>query len=389
MNELHQGLILLIKSAVLEQPFALPEGFNLEAAAGLIKKHNILTLAYDGALRCGISAQNTVMRTFFQGYCRAMQTSERQMSAFARLCSAFDEHGIDYMPLKGVNLKGLYAKPELRPMGDADVLIRMEQYEIIIPIMQSLGYTADGETDHELPWRSSELYLELHKCLIPSYNRDYYAYFGDGWQRAVRQSGTRYAMSGEDSFVYLFTHFAKHFRDGGIGCRHVVDLWQYRRKNPDLDEAYIRRELDKLQLLEFYGNTCRLISAWFDNGPRDDRTEFMSEFIFASGSWGSMESRVVSAVVRDAEYSGVHFSGKLVYLLQVLFPPLVVLRSKYTVLQKYPWMLPFVWVVRPFYKLLFELRSLGKRKAQLDAVSREKLLQRRQVLKNLGLTYRE
>lgn len=389
MNVLHQGIILLLKSAVEQQSFKLPEDFSMEDALSLIKNHHIITLAYDGALRCGVSAQHSVMRSFFQAYCRAMQSSERQMRAFRRLCSAFDEYGIDYMPLKGVNLKALYPKPELRPMGDADVLIRMDQYERIIPIMHSLGYVEEGESDHELPWRSEELYLELHKCLIPSYNRDYYAYFGDGWQLAVQQSGSRYAMSAEDTFVYLFVHFAKHFRDGGIGCRHVVDLWLYRRKNPDLNEEYIKTELSKLHLLEFYENTCLLLAAWFDGGQMNDKTEFMSEFIFASGSWGSMEARVVSSVLRSAEYSAAGFSGKLTYLLQTAFPPLVMLRSKYTVLKKHPWMLPLVWVVRPFYKLLFEFRTLDKRKTEYDSISQEKISQRRQVLMNLGLEYQK
>lgn len=39
---------------------------------------------------------------------------------------AFDAGGIDYMPLKGSILKDLYPRHEMRMMGDADILIRME-----------------------------------------------------------------------------------------------------------------------------------------------------------------------------------------------------------------------------------------------------------------------
>ena len=39
-----------------------------------------------------------------------------------------EENGIDYLPLKGYNLKKLYPKPELRTMGDADVLIRLADF---------------------------------------------------------------------------------------------------------------------------------------------------------------------------------------------------------------------------------------------------------------------
>ena len=58
-------------------------------------------------------------------------------------------------------------------------------------------------------------------------------------------------MTPEDEFIYLFTHFAKHYRDGGIGCRYVVDLWVFLRNNPTMDPEKIKRELDKLQLREF------------------------------------------------------------------------------------------------------------------------------------------
>ena len=74
--------------------------------------------------------------------------------------------------------------------------------------MVDLGFVQGSESDHEYVWKSKSLLLELHKCLIPSYNKDYYAYFGDGWGKAVLCEGSkyRYEMSKEDQFVYLFCH---------------------------------------------------------------------------------------------------------------------------------------------------------------------------------------
>ena len=70
--------------------------------------------------------------------------------------------------LKGCNLKRLYPQPELRLMADADILIRMEQYDQIKSVMQSLGFACERESDHEFIWRTKGLYLELHKRLLPS-----------------------------------------------------------------------------------------------------------------------------------------------------------------------------------------------------------------------------
>ena len=55
-----------------------------------------------------------------------------------------------------------------------DILIRPEQYDRIVPILEQLNFREKNETDHELVWIHDDLYLELHKRLIPSYNKDFY-----------------------------------------------------------------------------------------------------------------------------------------------------------------------------------------------------------------------
>lgn len=387
MNVAQQGIIMLLKSAITGEELALPEGFDIEAAYPQIKRHHMITMIYDGAVRCGVSRQTPVMQKLFQSYCKAMLVSEGQMREIGRIFAAFDENGVDYMPLKGSKMKALYPKPELRIMGDADILIRMEQYEKIIPIMESLGFTAKLESDHELIWQSDSLYLELHKRLIPSYNEDFYAYFGDGWQMGKCKDGTRYSMTTEDEFIYLFTHFAKHFRDGGIGCRHVVDLWVYLRANPDMNEAMVRAELEKLQLLDFYGNIRRLIAVWFEDVPTDDKIEFITEFVFASGSWGQMGSGILSQAVKNAKHSMPGVSGRMQYILEHLFPSVEGVREKYTILKKAPWLLPAVWVYRPFYKLLVEPKTLKQHGKNLDTLSQENLETRQHLLNYVGLDY--
>lgn len=387
MNETQKGILALLKSAVTEQPQPLPEGFDIEAAAPLIRSHHMATLAYEGAVRCGLSLQHPVMKKLRQSYCKAMLISEGQMAELGRVFAAFDENGIDYMPLKGCNMKSLYPKPELRMMGDADVLIRMEQYPRIVPIMGSLGFSHKSETDHELIWTTDSLYLELHKRLIPSYNLDLNSYFGDGWQFARPTSGSRWDMSPEDAFVFLFSHFAKHYRDGGIGCRHVVDLWVYLRSHPNLDQNAVCAALERLKLREFYDNIIRLLELWFGEGARDARLDYLSEYIFSSGSWGQMDEHIISEGVRDMHRTGSAAAVKLRYLWLTAFPGLEEMKLKYTVLQKAPWLLPAVWLVRPFYKVFWERDFIDRYKHALENYSHKKLDARQQMLNYVGLDY--
>ena len=387
MKQSHIGILTLLKSAIIQQKIALPEGFQLQDADDHINRHHIASLIYEGALLCNIPQNDIRLLQLFQKYCKALQVSERQLRELERIYNAFEENGIDYMPLKGCKMKALYPKPELRNMGDADILIRTEQYDKIRSVMQSLQFTEGEETVHELVWKSDALYLELHKHLIPSYNRDFYGYFGEGWARAKLLRGTQYTMTPEDEFIFLFTHFAKHYRDGGIGCRHVVDLWVFLRSHPELDLDYIQTELKKLQLLDFYRNIRRLISTWFEDQESDSRTDFLTEFIFASGSFGQIENRVLSRAVRDANHSVLGFSGKLLYLWQTAFPGIKILREKYTILKKHPYMLPLVWLIRPFYKVLFEWRSLRQQQRNLAAFDEDGMENHQKMLHYVGLDY--
>ena len=387
MDHQQKGLLTLIRSAITSQPLPLPEGFDLEGTHNQIKYHEIVPLTYEGALLCGISKKTPAMNLLFQDYCRFFMRSEEQMQAIGRIYAAFDANKIDYLPVKGCNMKPLYPKPELRVMGDADILIRMEQYSQIVPIMESLGFEATQESDHEYIWRSKELYLELHKRLIPSYNKDFYSYFGDGWRLAKIQEGCRYRMLPEDEFIYLFTHFAKHYRDGGIGCRQVVDLWIFRRAFPQLDEAYIKQELEKLQLFRFYQNICHLIEVWFQDGQADETTDFISDFIFQSGTWGTAHSHVLSSEVKNKKIAGSAKGGKLRTVCSVVFPTALSMQKEFPVLKSAPYLRPVLWPVHWGKTILFRRDAIQKRLNQWNGASAEEITPYEQALNYVGLDF--
>ena len=387
MNTLQWGILLMLKSAVTGESYPLPEGFSLEDALPIIKKHHLTTLVYQGGSCCGLNEMSPAMLELLQGYCKQMMRSEAQVTAIEKLCAVFEEKGIDYMPLKGCNMKGRYPKPELRIMGDADILIRTEQYEAIRTVMESLGYTPVVESNHEYVWKSPELLLELHKRLIPSYNEDYYAYFGDGWRLAKRHESFRYAMTPEDEWIYLFTHFATHYRDGGIGCRHVLDLWVYLRSCPGLDADYIRRELGKLRLLEFYENVRRLLDLWFGQGAEDNRLAMMTDFIFDSGSWGKWESHVLAAEMKNRAAAGSSRAGRIRSVCQLLFPSARSMALRYPILEKMPWLLPVMWPVRWVDAALFRRERVMRKHQAFRSATAEKVDGYQRAMNYVGLDF--
>ena len=359
MNTVQQLIITLLKSAVTGEGLSLPEGVSLADACEIIKKQGLVTLAYEGAVHCGVSRTDPVMKELFPYYYKVLLHSERQMAKVNALLGEFEKAGIDYLPFKGCVMKALYPKPELRPMGDADILIRMEQYDRIIPILTELGFRLEIESDCELIWKHPDLYLELHKCMVQPSHKDYYGYFGDGWGRSVLLEGHRYGFVPEDMYVYLFMHFAKHYRSGGIGCRHVVDLWVYRRVNGMLDWNYVNRELKKLHLEQFHKHCERLLEAWFEDGRTDEMTEFISKRIFSGGSWGKQEDYQIFCELLKLKETDKIRNSRLRYAVYLAFPPLIQIRKKYPILHRLPFLLPAAWVLRGLTVLLHKRSKLS------------------------------
>lgn len=346
MNSLQRGVINIVYSALTGKKVPLPEDFSLSDGLEIARKHKIEVLFYYGALNCGFSQEEPLMQELFMLVCGNIAVNEQQMYAVKEIFSAFDEQKIEYLPLKGTLLKSMYPKPEMRSMSDADILIKTEQYDIIKQIMQKLGYTETNESDHELIWKKQGIHIELHKRLIPSYNKDYYAYFGDGWQLAGIKNGTRYSMTDEDQMIYLFTHFAKHYRDAGIGIKHMTDLWVYRKIKPQLDEKYMKKELTALQLYEFYVNIINTLSVWFEGREADEKTDFITEVIFNSGVYGTSETHILSEAVKISKSTKSAKSVKSKKYIDLLFPQYKIMCKKFPFLSKAPFLLPIMWIYR-------------------------------------------
>lgn len=385
MDTIQRGIVLLMKSAVTGQAEALPEGFSVQDALEQINRYRILTAAYEGAVRCGIDPRLSAMQAMLRESYRQTIRDEKQLRAAQKIFEAFEENAIDYMPLKGCNLKHLYPKTALRGMGDADILIRVDQYDRIRPVMLSLGFEEQIETDHVYLWHSEDLQVELHKCPVPPDDADYYGYYGDGWRFAVKSAGYRHDMSHEDAYVFLFVHFARHYRFSGIGCRHMLDLFVYRRSYPAMDDGYIRQELECLGLWVFHQNVMRVLAVWFDDAAGDEVTELISGFVFQSGNWGTEESHFLLRQVKLAKKNGTVQGSRRQNLAAAVFPPLFYMRRQYPVLKKAPALLPAMWLVRIVDILLHRRRSIKKRYKIVGMISDDKVELYREFLEVVGL----
>jgi len=393
MTALQRDIINLIKSALIGEKVELSESFSVEDALKIAKKHRISILLYYGLANSQIKLPkeenySTLELLSF----KEVAVSNNQMYALSHLYSKFEENGIDYLLFKGSVLKELYPKPELRPMGDADILIKVQQYEKIKPIMEELGYDFGGEGLCEIIWKKKgQLYLELHKSLVPSNVEDYYIHFGTGWDMAIKSSGynCRYELSPEDHFLFIFTHLARHYRSGGIGIKHFVDIWMYNRIYNNLDSDYIIRRLDEIGLKEFYHNVIDTLSVWFDGKEDTSMSDFITSIVFESGAVGLQSKYILSdALKRKAETNNSILSAKQSKIRWLLFLPYDIMCLKYPVLKKVPILLPLFWVIRGINAIIFKKNKIKNSLEEVNGIKDTEVEEYRQALDYVGLEYK-
>ena len=388
MNDLQRGVINIIKSTLTGEKFSLPNNFNFSDGVRIAKKHKIEVLFYYGALNYGCKQYEPLMQELFTIVCGIIAINEQQMYALKEIFSAFDKEKIDYLPIKGILLKQLYPKPEMRSMSDMDILIRYEDYlEKIIPVMKNLGFEEGRVSDNELVWNKPMICIELHRRLIPSYNKDYYAYYGDGWRLAKLCSGSRYSMTDEDQMIYLFTHFAKHYRDSGIGIRHMVELWVFRSHCKNLDDEYIKAELKKLQLYNFYENIIYTLKVWFEQKENNEVSDFITQIIFNSGVYGTRETHVLSDALKLSKIKGQKNKLQKAKLITEIFPPYNYMKRRYTVLDNNSWLLPALWLVRLVDAVFFRRKNVSTKFSKIKLIDDKSVADYQESLNYVGLDF--
>lgn len=362
-----------------------PENVDWHGIYRICRMHSIANLMGYVVSTGEYNIPQDIKQMFIKKLYEAVAVNENQQKAFLEIFRFFDDMKIDYMPLKGLNLKKIYASCDMRNMSDGDILIKVEQFEEIDRIMKKLGYSFKLESNHEYVYQKPPcINVELHKFLIPSYNYDLYGYYGNGWKLANKIDETsRYEFNKEDEFIYIFTHYAKHYRDGGVGIKYLADIWLYTKKY-SIDIKYVAEEFEKLGLKTFYENTFRLLKVWFDDMETDELIDLMTEYIIFSGEYGNEKNAVIATEIRENQGKNIEEVNKT-KKIRLVFPSLIHMRKGYPVLRKYSFLLPVFWGVRIVKFLLCSKASKDILEKKNEYITEENLYKFDKHMKAVGL----
>lgn len=370
----------------------------------------LLRIAGEQAL-CGIVYYQTrslegipdhAVRKLKEGFLSDVYLSVNTDHAYKEAAALFDQKGIEYLPFKGALLRDYYPHPELRTMGDRDILIHHADRETSNEVMLSLGYQKYVDNHAVWTYFKKNLMFEIHDVMFYenlANQVDYRDYFSHIWETASasRKAGVSMERIPDINmhFIYSMAHTAKHVINKGMGFRAFLDMVFFVQNAREADWDLIRTELEKLRLRAFTENCFSLCEEWFEiqmpfSAEKKDSVwaRQMTEKIFRDGIFGlENEDNTASKSAKEIRRSDKAYGLTALRLtLHSLFPPYedMQLIPWYSWVDGKPWLMPAAWVYRWFYCLK------NKRRASRDLLfepyeKKETIEARQEYLDRWGL----
>lgn len=348
MNNVYTYAIKLIRYILKGDVPELPENIDFESLFEFSKSHGVENMIYVGLRDLKIEVPEPTMQKFKEAYEMAIVVEAMQAIELEQISNAFEEAGIDHIPLKGSVVKYLYPDPSYRKSGDIDILIKPEDKKTVRKKMFENGYLIDKSDEYELHegYRKPPFILtEIHDRLVEKNNRAY-ALLTDVWENAERKQNTKHNFKLRDEWQYIFSvaHFAKHIKNGGAGIKFVLDMYILSQEELEIDT--VEEMLNKSNLSQFHGFVKEVVNKWFYDEDVSENAMNLEKFILDGGGFGTDEQSKL--LKKSAIFWGR--KEKIKYMFTKTYKGIFVsyesMRSKYPILVRHRYLLPIMWMVR-------------------------------------------
>ena len=347
----------------------------------LSKKHDLAHLVLNSINKLNLSLQSEVEEAFKKQYFLAFYRYEQSNYEYKKICETLNAEKIPFIPLKGAVIRDYYPEPWLRTSCDIDVLVKEQDLDRAIKaLVDNLGCRKEGDKNfHDVSLMfSSNVHLELHFNILENIKKIDYV-LKDVWDYAypIEQGGFEYRVENEFFIFHMLAHMSYHFVSGGCGIRPFIDLFILRNRF-EIDQEKLTVLLEKGKILKFYNAVCDLCEVWFGDKNHTELTLNMQEYLLTGGVYGNLNNKIAMNKAQGDS------RGK--YLFKRIFLPYNSMKTRYPILKKHKWLLPFCHLHRWFERLF--TGNAGKIKKEMQAynsVSQEKNSAVEQLIKDLEI----
>lgn len=281
--------------------------------------------------------------------------------------------GIKTIILKGMAINKCYPHPELRTMGDADILIQEDDIKRATQALENLGYIAskDKKTKHIEFYKQNAISIELHRLLIDyDFIKNKQSFHDEVWENTIVSdlgSIKVNVLSWEMQILHICIHMAGHISYGGIGLRQLCDLVMVvETKKDEINWNIVRDRAIKYGIDNFIFAIFLVCNQLFKmeipeemvfrNINNSEKIDSLINDILSGGNLGNKDIYRTSAnilLANSNSYEELKFKNKFTRARHILFPNrnAMAKRKKYLYVNKSPVFLPFAWIHRIVFGL--------------------------------------
>lgn len=390
MEQEQTYLISLLRAFIHGTAPEKPEGLSWERLISLAGIHAVTGIVGHMAMKYDLCPEPETRKKLRTVCMQTVNLYTRRAALAQKLTGDLAAEQVPTVAMKGYILRQYYPVPELRTYGDVDLTIRPEDRAKCHQLMLDWGFAPGEDWEPVYSYRRGEEYYELHTRLLdvlPTGDPALADYFADPWQHAVKSPDEGWQFTPRYHFVYLIAHIAKHLRGGGSGLRMYLDIAAFLLSHDsNMNWEEVRQDLEHIGLWPCANGVLTAVSRWFGvesplplQAPTVEQWTLFQSFVFLGGVFGQAEpeQQTHSALSRTHR-------GRAGAVTARLFPSARTIETRYTYLQKRPWLLPVAWV----HRLVRTRDRWGQHKKEADSImhaDEEKIEEVRALYRYLGL----
>lgn len=288
----------------------------------------------------------------------------QQEKCFQMIANEYEKANIQLTVVKGQILKDLFIKKDMRVMGDIDFIVPKKDYLKGRQILtDQLQYVIEHEDKDELcALNPQKVCVELHQHLATELSNNQ-KYFDKTYFDHIIKKDNYFTLDYEYHFLYMMDHIYKHFIDGGLGLKYILDFALYIKKYPNVVSKTIE-ELKKLKLANITLGFLQICNdciefdvssqlSVFDKRVSNKALQKLITLMLRNGEYGTVESRVNAKNVQ-----GTFFKRIKRRIFPLLFRPG---KNKFLEVTTYPFRLIWHWIVFLFTNFKYILHVFDKK----------------------------
>lgn len=359
MNSVKKQVIYCLNSAMRGKKVNLKKETNInwEIFIDELKAHKIESLMYSAMEKETINnIEKNLLGQWKKDTFQSVVYQLNHIRQVEEILKAFNDNDIDVMVLKGIVIREMYPRPELRTMCDADLLVHKEDLDKVRELLSTIGYIETEISDVHANFFRGSTHIEVHWIITKEhYFNEISILEQEIWKNAVIVKigeSKALSMANEDFIMHLCLHMASHLIDRGFGIRQVCDLVLFvEQRGEDTNwEEFLKKV--KLCGIETFVKVIFNLSKelFYMEIPNELQCEVnkklineLTNDIFSSGVHGKRDRALLFA--KELAYDGNSKDDSVIYkYIKFLFPKVNQMSGKYDYAKKNKLLIPIAWL---------------------------------------------